>query len=130
MCSQISLDSGDTSVLVDGPASALPASNNNTADAGAVNRSAVSVSLKDPSIFLTAAADGYLRKWSAEGHRLIAKLAVGATLASTVVGAVPGTPPGIGAVEWSPKGLFVACGLMTGDIVLVSPDDNMKVLSR
>lgn len=129
ICSQVSLDSGDTSVLVDGPTPALPISNNNITDATAVNRSAVTASPKDATVFLTAAADGYLRKWSADGHRLTAKLAVGATLAGVVAGAVPGTP-GIGAVEWTPKGSFVVCGLTTGDVVLVSPDDDMSVLSR
>lgn len=136
MCTQVSLDSGDASVLVDGPASALPTSNNNNnnkdssaAAAAAMNRSAVTANPKDANVFLTAAADGYLRKWSADGHRLTAKLAVGATLAGAVAGAAPAAP-GVGAVEWTPKGSFVACGLMTGDVVLVSPDNDMTVLSR
>ncbi len=120
---QVSLDSGDSSVLIDGPAPALPTSNNNKADAAAANRSAVTASPKDANVFLTAAHDGYLRRWAADEHRLSAKLAVGAVAAGAAA-------PGIGAVEWTPKGSFVVCGLTTGDIVLVSPDGDMSVLSR
>lgn len=94
-----------------------------------MNRAAaVTVSPKDPDVFLTAALDGYLRRWSAGGRRLTAKLAVGATIAAVATG--PAAAPGVGAVEWTPKGSFVVCGLTTGDIVLVSPDGDMSVLSR
>lgn len=89
----------------------------------------MTASPKDPDVFLTAAHDGYLRKWSVAGRRLTAKLAVGETLAAALAGAAAAAP-GIGAVEWTPKGSFVVCGLTTGDVVAVSPDGNMEVLSR
>lgn len=128
---QVSLDSGDSSVLVDGPAAALPASSNNQADGAAANRSAVTASPKDADAFLTAAHDGYLRKWSVEGRRLTAKIAVGETPAAALAGAaVAAAAPGIGAIEWTSKGSFVACGLATGNVVLVSPEGDMEVLSR
>lgn len=119
---QVSLDSGDPSVLVDGPAPALPVPSNNQTDSAAANRSAVTTSPKDADAFLTAAHDGYLRRWSVEGRRLTAKLALGETPAAAA--------PGIGAIEWTFKGSFVVCGLATGDVVLVSPDGDMEVLSR
>lgn len=122
---EVSLDSGDSSVLVDGPAPALPPSGNNKAEAAAANRSGVAASPKDADVFLTAAHDGYLRKWSVKGGRLTAKLAVGKNPAAAAV-----APPGIGAVEWAPKGSFVVCGLATGDVVVVSPEGDMEVLSR
>lgn len=133
---QVSLDSGDTSVLVDGPAPGLPPVDNaadGAAAAAAMNRAAAAVaaSPKDADVFLTAALDGYLRRWSAGGRRLTAKLAVGATMAAVATGpAAVAAAPGIGAVEWTPKGSFAVCGLTTGDIVLVSPDGDMSVLSR
>ena len=93
----------------------------------------MTASPQDADVFLTAAQDGYLRKWSAGGRRLTAKLAVGETLAAALAAALAGaapSAPGIGAVEWTPKGSFVVCGLATGDVVLVSPEGAMKVLSR
>lgn len=89
----------------------------------------MTASPKDADVFLTAAHDGYLRKWSVEGRRLTAKLAVGETLAAALARAAAAAP-GIGAVEWTPKGSFVVCGLATGDVVLVSPEGDMEVLSR
>ncbi|CAB1111885.1 unnamed protein product [Ectocarpus sp. CCAP 1310/34] len=132
----VSLDSGDTAVLVDGPAPGLPPVDNaaDAADAAAAlnhTSAAVAASPKDADVFLTAAPDGYLRRWSAAGRRLTAKLAVGATMAAVAAGpAAVAAAPGIGAVEWTPKGSFAVCGLTTGDIVLVSPDGDMSVLSR
>lgn len=113
-------------MLIDGPAPAVPTSNsNNKTDATAVNRSGVAASPKDANVFLTAAHDGYLRKWSVDERRLTAKLAVGAAAPEASA-----APPGIGAVEWAAKGSFVVCGLTTGDVVVVSPDGDMAVLSR
>ena len=69
-----------------------------------------------------------------EGRRLIAKLAVGEGAAGVAQGGAAGevstaVPPGIGAIDWASGGSFVACGLSSGDIVIVSPTD-MVVLSR
>lgn len=127
--SQVSLDSRDTSVLVDGHAAARKVSEINS---GSIpSRCAIAVSAQQSDIFLTAASDGFLRKWCANNKRLIAKLAVGASDAAIVASTGKAKPvPGIGALEWAPSGCFVACGLSSGDVVLVSPDNNMAVLSR
>lgn len=114
------LDSGDVSVLVDGPAPANPVAEGGAAHSP--NRSDVARSHAEKDIFVTVAHDGYIRKWSVDGRRLMAKLLVGAP-----EGAI--TAPGIGAVGWSSGGSFVACGLSSGDVVIVSPGD-MTVLSR
>ncbi|CAM9609602.1 unnamed protein product [Scytosiphon promiscuus] len=110
---EVSLDSGDTSVLVDAHAPAPPApttaagsKSDGAAPAAIANRTAVTAIPNNPDLFLTTAHDGYLRKWSTGGCRLTAKLACAA------------------------KGLFAVCGLVTGDVVLVSPEGDMEVLSR
>lgn len=139
---QVSLDSGDTSILVDGhapaPTTSTTAAGNKggsnktdgAAPAAITHRAAVTASPKNVDVFLTAAHDGYLRKWSAGGCRLIAKLAVGATQAGALAGVEAAVAPGIGAVEWASNGSFAVCGLVTGDVVLVSPEGDMEVLSR
>lgn len=143
---QISLDSGDTSIIVDGPAAASPsASVDGFKTIG--SRSAVAHSPGDPDIYVTGASDGYLRKWSASGRRLITKTAVGSIQTETDRGDGRVAPasgvgiggdgadkrsrvPGIGALRWASGATeFVLCGLSSGDVVLVSPID-MTVLSR
>lgn len=119
---QVSLDSGTTSVLVDGPAAAVPPASGDSVRPA--NRSGIATSPKNSDVFLTAAHDGFLRKWSVDGRRLLDKLAVGVP-----EGESSAVPPGIGAVDWASGGSFVACGLSTGDVVLVSPSD-MTVISR
>lgn len=123
---QVSLDSGTTSVLVDGPAAALPPASSDSVRPA--NRSGIATSPKDSNIFLTAAHDGFLRKWSVDGRRLLDKLAVGVAKGESG-GESSAAPPGIGALDWASGGSFVACGLSTGEVVLVSPTD-MTVLSR
>lgn len=75
-----------------------------------------------------------MRKWSANESRLLAKVEVG----SSHSGHAPRTASeggdmepllGIGAMDWASGGDFVACGLSSGDVVIVSPGD-MTVLSR
>lgn len=122
----MSLDSGTTSILVDGPAAALPPSSGDSVRPA--NRSGVATSPKDTNVFLSAAHDGYLRKWSVDGRCLLGKLAVGVPEGDPG-GDTSMVPPGVGAIDWSSGGSFVACGLTTGDVVLVSPTD-MTVLSR
>lgn len=127
--SQVSLDSRDTSVLVDGHAAARKMSE---IDSGAIpSRCAIAVSPQKSDIFLTGASDGFLRKWCTNKKRLLEKVAVGASDAAIAASTGKAKPvPGIGALEWAPSGSFVACGLSSGDVVLVSPDNNMSVLSR
>lgn len=126
---QISLDSGDTSVLVEGHAAALPTSNTGPDASCIANRSSIATSPKDSNIFVTAAHDGFLRKWSVDGHRLLAKLAVGAADGAACSGIASVAGAGIGALEWASGGSFLACGLASGDVVLVYPGD-MVMLSR
>lgn len=122
----MALDSGITSVLVDGPAAALPPASGDSVRPA--NRSGVANNPKDSNVFLTAAHDGFLRKWSVDGRRLLGKLAVGVPEGESA-GEGTAAAPGVGAVDWASGGSFVACGLSTGDVVLVSPTD-MAVLSR
>lgn len=142
----MSLDSGDTSIIVDGPAAAIPSA---PAEGFKTigSRSAVAHSPSDLDIYVTGASDGYLRKWSASGRHLITKTAVGSTLSDSDSGGGMVAPasgaemgddgvgrvsrvPGIGALCWaSGAAEFVLCGLSSGDVVLVSPTD-MTVLSR
>lgn len=64
-------------------------------------------------------------------RRLIAKLDVGegVVVAQGTTQASTAVLPRIEAVDWASGGSFVACGLSSGDIVIVSPTD-MVVLSR
>lgn len=143
---QVSLDSGDISVLMDGPAAAIPSCASPGVVEGITTRSSVAVSPIDSDTFLTGASGGFLRKWSSRGRRLVAKLALGSSspeagkdnvgeaapisgVSQNGSGKIAQPLPGIGAVGWASGGGFVVCGLSTGDVILVSPDD-MKVLSR
>ncbi|CAM9399079.1 unnamed protein product [Ascophyllum nodosum] len=125
---EVSLDSGDTSVLIEGHAATQAASEDNYS--ATPNRCAVAVSPQNRNVFVTAGRDGFLRKWCTDKRRLLAKLALGATDAAVHSSAWEAKGlPGIGSLEWAPGGTFIACGLSSGDVVLVSPGD-MTVLSR
>lgn len=152
---QVSLDSGDTSTIVDGACAAVTPAPTDAQKTTPAARSAVAHSPTDPDTYITGASDGYLRKWSVSGRRLVTKVAVGSASSSTegsstggddgvVVAPVAGVggdggsicgkasrkAPGIGAVRWASGTTgFVLCGLFTGDVVVVSPA-NMTVLSR
>ena len=115
-------------MLIEGHAATQAASEDNYS--ATPNRCAVAVSPQNRNVFVTAGRDGFLRKWCTDKRRLLAKLALGATDAAVHSSAWEAKGlPGIGSLEWAPGGTFIACGLSSGDVVLVSPGD-MNVLSR